>query len=245
MQDIRPVTHHRGDSIDYVHCTADLLTDWFSFWIDNQFVQFGDTLYRQVHGIPMGTNCAVFVANLYLFTYELEFIRHLADEGEVDLMRRLINVGRYVDDLVAVDADVIHDRLYIDGTRRGIYPPGSLQLEETGSGTSVNYMDVVFSRDPRLGVATDVYDKRSEPGFRRIKMIRFPHIESHISDSAKYNILTSQFIRIHRLCTSEFAFIHRMADLLAAFCLKNYHPPFLFGKLRKMVFRHPDMYAVR
>ena len=193
----------------------------------------------------MGTNCAVFVANLFLFTYELEFIRHLADEGEVDLMRRFINVGRYVDDLLAVDADVIHDRLYVSGTLRRIYPSGSLQLDETGSGTSVNYMDIVLSRDHRLGVSTDVYDKRSEPGFRRIRMIRFPHIESHISDSAKYNILTSQFIRFHRLCTSEGAFTRRVPDLLVALSLKNYHLPFLFGKLRKMVFRYPDMYAVR
>ena len=39
--------------------------------------------------------------------------------------------------------------------------------------------------------------------------------------SVNYNILTSQFVRIHRLCTSEWAFIHRMADLLAALCLKT------------------------
>lgn len=118
-------------------------------------------------------------------------------------------------------------------------------MEETGSGTTVNYMDITLSRDPRVGVATDIYDKRCEQGFQRIAMIRFPHIESYISDSAKYNIVTSQFVRFMRLCSSKQAFVHRMADMLAALCLKSYRRPELFRRVRKLVYQYPDMYSIR
>ena len=36
------------------------------FLIDNIFVSFGETLFQQVVGIPMGTNCAPLLADLFL-----------------------------------------------------------------------------------------------------------------------------------------------------------------------------------
>jgi hypothetical protein len=43
------------------------------FLIDNIFVSFGGILFQQVVGIPMGTNCAPLLANLFLYSYESEF----------------------------------------------------------------------------------------------------------------------------------------------------------------------------
>jgi hypothetical protein len=40
------------------------------FLIDNVFISFGGTLFQQVVGIPMGTNCAPLLADL-LKLYEL------------------------------------------------------------------------------------------------------------------------------------------------------------------------------
>ena len=39
-------------------------------------VRFGSKLYRQIIGIPMGTNCAPLVADLFLFCYERDFLSH-------------------------------------------------------------------------------------------------------------------------------------------------------------------------
>ena len=44
------------------------------FLIDNIFVSFGGTLIQQVVGIPMGTNCAPLLANLFVYSYESEFL---------------------------------------------------------------------------------------------------------------------------------------------------------------------------
>ena len=45
-----------------------------SFLLDNIYVRFGDAVYRQVIGIPMGTNCAPLVADLFLYCYVREFM---------------------------------------------------------------------------------------------------------------------------------------------------------------------------
>ena len=42
--------------------------------LDNIFIRFDPKLYRQLVGIPLGTNCAPVVADLFLFCYEREFI---------------------------------------------------------------------------------------------------------------------------------------------------------------------------
>ena len=44
--------------------------DVLTFLLDNIFIQFGTELYRQVVGVPIGTNCAPQVVNLFLFCYE-------------------------------------------------------------------------------------------------------------------------------------------------------------------------------
>jgi hypothetical protein len=47
------------------------------FLIDIIFVSFGGTLFQQVVGIPMGTNCAPLLADLVLYSYESEFLQKL------------------------------------------------------------------------------------------------------------------------------------------------------------------------
>ena len=41
------------------------ICDMVEFLIDNIFVKFGGDLYRQVIGIPVGTNCAAPLADLF------------------------------------------------------------------------------------------------------------------------------------------------------------------------------------
>ena len=47
--------------------------DALVYLLDNIFIRFGTKLYRQTIGIPMGTNCAPLVADLFLFCYERYF----------------------------------------------------------------------------------------------------------------------------------------------------------------------------
>jgi hypothetical protein len=53
------------------------------FLIDSIFVSFGGTFFQQVVGIPMGTNCAPLLADLFLYSYESEFLPKLVKDKKI------------------------------------------------------------------------------------------------------------------------------------------------------------------
>ena len=57
------------------------MCDALHYLLDNIFIRFGSKLYRQIVGIPMGTNCAPLVADLFLFCYERDFMLSLSDNN--------------------------------------------------------------------------------------------------------------------------------------------------------------------
>jgi hypothetical protein len=60
------------------------------FLIDNIFVSFGGTLFQQVVGIPMGTNCAPLLADLFLYSYESELLPFI-----INFSTELTNVVKF------------------------------------------------------------------------------------------------------------------------------------------------------
>ena len=48
------------------------------FLIDNIFVLFGGRVFQQTIGIPMGTNCAPLLAELFLDAYGADFFQGLS-----------------------------------------------------------------------------------------------------------------------------------------------------------------------
>jgi hypothetical protein len=50
--------------------------------IDNIFVIFGGLVIRQTVGIPMGTSCAPLLDDLFLYSYEANFILALLKKNE-------------------------------------------------------------------------------------------------------------------------------------------------------------------
>ena len=52
----------------------DELIKHVNWLIANIYVVCGDSMFKQVIGIPMGTDCAPFLANLFLFAYEYEWL---------------------------------------------------------------------------------------------------------------------------------------------------------------------------
>ena len=55
--------------------------------IDKLFVKFGGCLFHQVIGIPMETNCAPLLADLFLHSYESEFLDNMIRGGHRKLVR--------------------------------------------------------------------------------------------------------------------------------------------------------------
>ena len=69
------------------------------YLLDNIFIRFETKLYRQIIGIPMGTNCAPLVADLFLFCYERDFMKSLSPENQADIIEAFNSTSRDLDDL--------------------------------------------------------------------------------------------------------------------------------------------------
>ena len=74
------------------------MCDALHYLLINIFIRFGSKLYRQILGIPMGTNRAPLVADLFLFCYERDFMLSLLDNNLSDIIEAFYSTSRYLDD---------------------------------------------------------------------------------------------------------------------------------------------------
>ena len=51
----------------------------------------------------MGTNCAPLVADVFLFSYERDFILSLSDNNQAGVIEAFYSTSRYLDDLLNFD----------------------------------------------------------------------------------------------------------------------------------------------
>ena len=86
------------------HLSCRDLCHAIDFLIDNIFVRFGGKVFRQFIGIPMGTNSAPLLADLFLHTYEYEFIIKTMKD-DITRLLQFNKTFRYIDDLVCVKND--------------------------------------------------------------------------------------------------------------------------------------------
>ena len=96
--------------------TADNICKMIEFLMVNIFVQFGGRLFRQAIGIPMGTNCAPLLADLFLYSYENEVLDNMIRSGHRRLARSFNLCYRYIDDLI-----VFNNKKFLDYLKE-IYP---------------------------------------------------------------------------------------------------------------------------
>ena len=73
------------------------------YLLDNIYIKCGTKLYRQIVGIPMGTNYAPLVAYLFLFCYERDFMTSLSDVKQAEIIEAFKSTSRYLDDLLNID----------------------------------------------------------------------------------------------------------------------------------------------
>ena len=101
--------------------------------------RFGTKLYRQVVGIPMGTNCAPLIADLFLFCYERDFMMSLSDDKHADVIDAFNTTCRYLDDILNIN------NVYFDNMVSQIYP-SELQLNKANtSDTEAAFLDLHLS----------------------------------------------------------------------------------------------------
>ena len=75
----------------------------------NELSLFSLKLYRQIVGIPMGTNCVTLVADLFLFCYERDSMTSLSDVKQAEIIEAYNSTSRYLDDLLNIDNHYFED----------------------------------------------------------------------------------------------------------------------------------------
>ena len=121
--------------------TADNICRMIEFLIDNIFVQFGGRLFCQVIGIPMGTNCAPLLADLFFYSYENEFLDNIIRSGHRRLARSFDLCYRYIDDLI-----VFNNKKFLDYLKE-IYPSQLTVEKANKSDHLADYLDLTFIID--------------------------------------------------------------------------------------------------
>ena len=138
------------------------------FLIDNIFVMFGGHVFQQTVGIPKGTNCAPLLADLFLYTYEAEFLEGLLKKKEKTVAQTFNFTFRYIDDVLSFNnafGDYLHS----------IYP-SKLEIKDTTiTQRSVSYLDLLLEIDSGK-LQTRLYDKRDD-----FPIVNFPFIDSSSS----------------------------------------------------------------
>ena len=96
--------------------------DALTFLLENILFDLAP-LYRQVVEIPMGTNCAPLVADLFLFCYERDFMMSLSDYKQADAIDVFNTTSRYLDGISNIN------NVYFNNMVSQIYP-SELQLDK-------------------------------------------------------------------------------------------------------------------
>ena len=173
-------------------------------------------------------------------------------------MLQLTRSLRYIDDLLGLHClPLQHLRTHRDTLWgfQGIYPP-SLSLKST-VGTVANFLDVHIRQSAlRFQIVdgeirwygfleTVLYDKRRDPRFANIPLVRWTSIHSNLLSRCKFNTITSQFHRFRRIITNFPNFVAELALLLRQLVDFGYPYRQLVGSLRGCFARSSHLYGQR
>ena len=189
--------------------------DALSFLLDNIYIRFGTKLYRQIVGIPMGTNCAPLVADVFLFCYERDFMKDLSSDNQADVIKAFNTTTRYLDDLLYID------NTYFEEMVNQIYRP-ELQLNKANtSDTEAPLLDLHLSISNGF-ISSKIHDSRDDFDFN---IDNFPFLDGDVPRRPSF----SQLIRFARVCSHVDDFNTRNKCLTAKLLKQGY----CYHKLRK------------
>ena len=178
----------------------------------NSFFRFGDRVYRQCIGIPMGIDPAPQMANLYLYYYESSFMETIT-KGNYGIAKKINDTGRFIDDLTTLNYDG-----YLQQSKERINPEELVLNQENKEDSRATFLDLeAHIKDGKF--YTKTYNKREAFNF---EIVNFPDLSGNIPERPAHGIYISQVIGYAKICNQTKDFIDRIK--------------LLFNKLRKKHF---------
>ena len=174
------------------HVNKQKLIDLTNWLIDNTFVILGDHCFRQKIGIPMGTDCAPFIANLFLYAYEFQWIDKQIKNKNFNILKKFKGCCRYIDDLFVINND---DEML--NARHQIYPPELNLIPDDSDGLSTSFLDLLITINDNI-IFTKIYDKRD---IFKFQIVNFPVLSGNIPINSSYGVAIGEWVRYARACT--------------------------------------------
>ena len=194
-------------------------------------MQFGGRIFQQTSGIPKGTNCAPLLADLFLYSYEVEFVQSLLKAGKKHLEQQLNFTYRYVDYVLSLKNTKFAEYLEF-------ICPRELEIKETmETAASSSYLDCYLYIDNEK-LTIRLYDRRGDFNF---PIINFPFLSSNIPSAPAYGVYVSQLIRYARTCSNYQDFMERGKELTTKLLSQGYQKAKLVATLKKFYGRHHDL----
>ena len=191
------------DGTKYVDCQK--LIDLLCWLIDNIYITFGDKCFRQKIGIPMGTDCAPFLANLFLYSYEFKWINEQRKQKKYHILEKFKSCCRYIDDLLMINNNNLMMKYMSD-----IYPKELELVPDDTDGKDVPFLDLQITIKDCI-IDTKIYDKRDTYNF---PIVNFPTLTSNIPDKSAYGVFIGELVRYARACTYLKDFESRTCSLV-------------------------------
>ena len=151
----------------------------------------------------MGIDPAPFWANLFLYTYENEYMSELISNDKVKA-RHFHATKRFIDDLGTLNDGGVFSDVYKD-----IYPP-ELQLKVEHSGKHATFLNLDITVKDGVFICK-LFDKRDVFPFF---IVRMPYIDSIIPKLLFYFALVGEFLRIARSSLLYKDFHEKVMELL-------------------------------
>jgi hypothetical protein len=240
------------------------IKELFSYSVRNTYLRFGDKVFEQIIGIPMGANHCVYVANLYLFQYEHDFFKQLIQvrrntspgtPGQLlasQLLHAYHYIGRFVDDKINMTDS---PELFLNFLNKehqehgilGIYPAHlGFKVTSSPSKTSNDFLNLHLHIVPHyLGpkVLTGIFRKDSTFFKGNVHPTRMPSFHSVLPAIYKFNVLHSQVVTYARLCNNHQTFTLAVSELMEHFHVQAYPMRTMWKKLGKSLRRIPKLYG--
>ena len=161
----------------------------------------------------METNCTPHMANIYLHTYEVEYIGNLIEKGDKEMLANLSNIFRFQDDLFAVNDNGNFQRILQD-----IYPKEMIVSNTNISNSKCSYLDLLISvYQGKFKV--NLYDKRD--GYK-FKIFSYPYLDGNIPESRSYGIFISQLVRFCKVNSTFIGFRTDVNNLIVKLCNQGF-----------------------
>jgi hypothetical protein len=149
----------------------------------------------------MGTDCAPFLANLYLYALENNYLQILM-KTNIHTARKLSNSFRYIDDLLAFNNNLF------DIHKERMYP--FVLNKENDDTKYCHFLDLNINVVDNM-IHSSIYDKRDDFNF---VINVFPVLSGNIHNIRSHGVIISQLIRYSKACSSLDDFISKAKNTI-------------------------------